>query len=120
MTSFTIRPKRGRRPRWLRVILEQIHELAAAGRVRFTLKTLRELATLEVGLDEEDACEILRRLRASDSRGRLRSEQTGEWLYVFLPHAGGETLYVKLLLRSSCIVISFHEQVDDEEENDDA
>jgi hypothetical protein len=41
------------------------------------LKALRELALLDLGLDEEDALEILRRLRGADSTGRLRSERTG-------------------------------------------
>jgi hypothetical protein len=67
-------------------------------------------------LDEEDALEILRRLRGADSAGRLRSEHTGEWLYVFLPRVAGETLYVKLLLRDDCLIVSFHEQVDDDQE----
>jgi hypothetical protein len=30
----------------------------------------------------------------ADSAGRLRSGDTGEWLYVFLPRVAGETLYV--------------------------
>jgi hypothetical protein len=36
---------------------------------------------------------------------------------VFLPRADGETLYIKVLIRSDCIIISFHEQVDDEEQD---
>src|SRR5579862_2982891 len=105
--------------RWLPVILKRIHELAAKGRVRFTLKALRELAALEAGLDEADACELLQRLRTTESSGRLRSSLTGEWLYVFLPRVGGETLYIKVLLRSDCVIICFHEGVDDEEEGHD-
>jgi MqsR (Motility quorum-sensing regulator) toxin of toxin-antitoxin system len=104
-------------PRWLPVVLKRIHELAARGRVRFTLKALRELASLDVGLDEADACELLQHLRAVDSGGRLRSKLTREWLYVFLPRVGGQALYLKVLLRSDCIIISFHEQVDDDEED---
>jgi hypothetical protein len=46
------------------------------------------------------------------------SRATREWLYVFLPRAFGETLYIKVLLRSDCIIISFHEQVDNEEDSD--
>lgn len=102
--------------RWLPAVLTRIRRLAAAGRVRFTLKALRELAALELGLDEVDAIAVLARLKAADSIGRLRSEGTGEWLYVFVPQVAGETLYVKVLVRSECVVISFHEQVDDEEE----
>jgi hypothetical protein len=104
-------------PQWLPVVLKRIHELAAKGRVRFTLKALRELASLDVGLDERDAFEIVKRLRASDSGGRLRSKGTREWLYVFLTRVNGETLYVKVLIRSECVIISFHEQVDDEEQD---
>lgn len=103
-------------PRWLPSILQRIRRLAAAGHVRFTLKALRELAALEPCLDELDACAILVRLKSNDSVGRLRSAGTGEWLYIFMPRVAGETLYVKLLVRTECVVISFHEQVDDEEE----
>lgn len=104
-------------PQWLPVVLRRIHDLATKGRVRFTLKALRELASLDVGLDETDACQLLQRLRASDSGGRLRSTRTGEWLYVFVTRAVGQTLYIKVLVRSDCVIISFHEQVDDEEED---
>ncbi len=104
-------------PQWLPAVLKRVHERAAGGRVRFTLKALRELASLDVGLDEADACQVLRGLRASDSGGRLRSPGTGEWLYVFLPRVRGEALYIKVLVRSDCIIISFHEQVDDEEDD---
>jgi hypothetical protein len=61
-------------PQWLPVVLRRIHDLASKGRVRFTLKALRELSSLDVGLDETDALELLRRLRASDSGGRVRSK----------------------------------------------
>lgn len=101
-------------PKWLPSVLKRVHNLASTGRVLFTLKALRELASLD--LDEDDALEILRRLRGTDSNGRLRSEHTGEWLYVFLPRVAGETLYVKLLLRADCLIVSFHEQVDDDQE----
>ena len=47
-----------------------IRELAAA----------RELAGLEFGLDEEDACDVLEKLTAEDSAGGLESEATGEWM----------------------------------------
>ena len=103
-------------PQWLPRTLQRIRRLAAAGNVRFTLKSLRELAELELGLDEMGACRILVGLKAGDSSGRLRSEGTGEWLYVFTPRFAGEKLYVKLLVRTDGIVISFHEQVDDEED----
>ncbi len=81
--------------------------------MRFTLKALQELADL--GLDEADACHLLRGLQATDSSGRLRSEQTDEWLYVFVRRVASEAIYVKLVLRSDCVIVSFHEQVDDED-----
>jgi hypothetical protein len=40
-------------PRWLPRLLRKIHELAGRGRVRFTLKALRELAALGAGLDAQ-------------------------------------------------------------------
>jgi hypothetical protein len=103
-------------PKWLPSVLKRVHHLASTGRVLFTLKAVRELASLDLGLDEEDALEVLRRLRSADSSGRLRSEHTGEWLYVFLPRVAGQTLYVKLLLRADCLIVAFHEQVDDDQE----
>ena len=77
-------------PRWLTPLLRRIHELCAEGRVSFTLKALRELALLDLGLDEHDALEVLRALRSADFRDRLVSERTGEWLYVFYPKISGK------------------------------
>jgi len=84
--------------------------------VHTKLKALRELASLD--LDEDDACEVLAKLTAEDSTGRLKSVATGEWMYIFKPRFSGATLYLKLILRSNCIVISFHEDVGDEYEED--
>lgn len=104
-------------PRWLPAILARIRELAAQGKVRFTMKALRELAGIGMGLDEEDACEVLASLMASEFDERLRSTKTGEWMYVFKPEVGGVLVYVKVILRASCIVISFHEQEDHRHED---
>ena len=98
------------RRRWLPEVLERVHELASEGRVRFTMKALRELAVLEIGLDEEDACHVLVSLASSDFVERLVSKKTGEWMYVFTTPVGGVVVYVKLILRSDCVVISFHEE----------
>jgi len=71
----------------------------------------------DVGLDEEDALHILSRLRPVDLAGRIESKHTPEWLYVFKPEAANSVFYVKLILRTSCVVISFHEdQADGDEE----
>ncbi len=102
-------------PRWLNKVLAQIDSLVSAGKVRFTLKALRELAALELGLDETDACDILRRLQPEYSRGRIVSETTGEWMYVFVPRIAETQLYLKVIIRTDCVVVSLHEQVDDEQ-----
>jgi hypothetical protein len=104
-------------PRWLAPLVRRIHRLVAAGRVRMTLKAVRELALLEFGLDEQDACDVLAALEEEDFARRLASARTGEWLYVFKPRIGGRLLYVKLVVRRDCIVVSFHEEVEDEEED---
>jgi hypothetical protein len=95
-------------PRWLPNILPRIRERAAAREVLFTLKARRELAALEFGLDEQDACDVLSKLTAEDSAGRLESATTGEWMYLFKPSLAETVLYVKLVLRNDCIVVSFH------------
>ena len=101
-------------PRWLQNVLARVRELASAGKVRFTHKALRELASLELGLDQDDACDVLKRLTATDSAGRIRSASSGEWMYVFKPTVTGTRLYLKLILRGDCIIISFHEEgIDD-------
>lgn len=69
-------------PRWLPPLLTQIRQLVEQGRVRFTYKAVRELTRLGVGLDEDDACDILAGLRQLDFNHRLVSEHTGEWMYV--------------------------------------
>lgn len=62
--------------RWHTIALRRIKDLAIARQVAFTLKALRELA--ELGLDEEDACDVLAGLTAEDCTGRKRSATTGE------------------------------------------
>lgn len=68
------------------------------------------------GLDAEDACDILLGLRVTDFAGRVRSESTGEWMYVFKPTVAGAVVYLKLMLRESCLVVSFHEDEGDSHE----
>jgi hypothetical protein len=105
-------------PPWLPGILTRIRGLAADRRILFTLKARRELAALECGLDERDACDVLTSLKTADSAGRLVSSATREWLYVFKPRVAGIVVYVKVLLRNECVVVSFHEDqggTDDED-----
>jgi len=104
------------RRRWLPTVLARIHELAAQRKVAFTLKALRELAALDMGLDEEDARQVLAKLAASDFAQRLVSKKTGEWMYEFKPTVGEVILYVKVILGGNCVVISFHEEEDQSDE----
>lgn len=103
-------------PRWLPHILGRIRELAAVRRVFITNKARREIEQLDLGLDREDVCDLLAALDEDDFSTRVASELTGEWLYVFKPDAAGLMLYVKVIVRASCVVVSFHE---DEGESDD-
>ena len=82
------------------------------------MKALRELAELGMGLDEEDACDVLERLNASEFAERVRSKKTGEWMYVFKPEVGTVPVYLKLVLRAECVVISFHEEEDQSHEDE--
>ena len=80
-------------------MLAEIHRLVARRLVRFTFKASEELG--ELVLDEKDALQILAGLSVADVVGRIESERTPEWLYVFKPEVGGSLLYVKLIVRSS-------------------
>jgi hypothetical protein len=102
-------------PSWIPRVVERIRALAAAGRVRFTLKSRQELAALS--LDPDDAVLVLRALADRDARGRVRSVVDHQWLYVFKPTALGCATYVKVCLREDCIVVSFHA---DEDAHEDA
>ena len=105
-------------PRWLPRALTRIRELAAARKVFFTLKARRELAGLAFGLDETDACDVLAKLTTKDSAGRLESASTGEWMYLFKPSLAETVLYLKVVLRNDCIVVSFHEDEGGDHEED--
>jgi|SRR5712664_1028707 len=104
------------RPAWLAAALARIRGHAAARRVRFTLKALGELDDL--GLDVEEAILIVAGLSTADFSRRVISRQTGEWMYVFKPVVEGAALYVKLLVRRDCVIISFHEDEEQADEND--
>ena len=75
---------------------------------------------LELGLDEVDAIDVLAGLTEGDSAGRLRSKVTDERLYVFKPDVGGTVIYIKVILRANCVVVSFHEEGYDDEREDDS
>ncbi len=105
-------------PRWLLRLLRRIHELAVQGLVHFTLKAIRELAALGAGLDAQDARDVLSALAVDDFAERFESEWTGEWMYVFKPTVARTVVYLKLIVRTECLVVSFHE--DEAEDEDEA
>jgi len=94
-------------PRWVPRVLTRIRTLVAGGRVIFTDKAISELADLYLAC--EDAVEILRLLGSGDDPARLRSQPLHEWLYIFRPTVAGQRLYLKVALRTGCVVISCHE-----------
>jgi hypothetical protein len=67
------------------------------------------LAGLRAGLDAQDACDVLAALTVDDFSERLESTTTGAWMYVFKPAVAGTVVYLKLLVRTVCVVVSFHE-----------
>ena len=91
-------------------VLTRTRELALARKVLFTLKARRELAGLQFGLDEQDACDVLAGLSAEDFATRLRSRATKEWAYVFKPQLAGMVLYVKLVLLSADEIRTIRDQ----------
>jgi len=98
-------------------VLAEIHRLVARRLVHFTFKAGEELAQLDLELDEEDALQVLAELSPDDLAGRIESERAHEWLYIFRPDVAGVILYVKLIVRSECVVVSFHgDEGDDDEE----
>ncbi|MBI4509552.1 MAG: type II toxin-antitoxin system MqsR family toxin [Deltaproteobacteria bacterium] len=100
---------------WLARVLERICNLAKEGNVHLTVKALAEVRGLGLGLGVQDVIDILAALSPTDYVARLRSPASSEWLYVFKPMVAGTVLYVKVVLRSNCVVVSFHEDEFDEE-----
>jgi hypothetical protein len=99
--------------RWLPGVLAQIHRFVEAERVRFTYKALREMSSL--GLHPDDVIDVLRALTPAEAFSRIASDVTEEWMYVFKPTIGDAVIYLKLILRDGCVVVSFHEDDDDED-----
>jgi hypothetical protein len=102
-------------PAWLSGVLDRIHRLAKAGNVRLTVKALAEVRGLGLGLGVADVIDVLMALTPNDSGGRVRSLLSSEWLYVFKPTVAETVLYVKVVLRNDCVVVSFHMDDTDEE-----
>lgn len=97
-------------------VLRTIHEAVAEDRVLYTVKARAEMGALCI--DETDAAEILSGLSASDYHQTLHSHSTDEQLWVFKPLLFDEVLYVKVVLRERCVVISLHEDRDGDENDE--
>jgi hypothetical protein len=97
-------------PRWLVRALEEIRRCGLMRNVEFTVKADEELLGLGLALNQDDACDVLARISMRDFAERTISTLTGEFMYVFTPQVAGVVLYVKVILRRRCVVISFHEQ----------
>jgi len=105
-------PVWGTLPRWLPRLLRHIDDLAGRGQVRFTPKA-RELAALGAGLGVEDACDVLAALTVDDFAERVDSDLTGEWMYIFKPAVAGTVVYLEVVVRTACVIVSFHEDEGD-------
>jgi hypothetical protein len=102
-------------PRWLSRVLRRIRRDAVAQRVSLTVKAQHELAALR--LTPDDAHDALANVTFGDFSRRLESVSNGETMYLFRPWVAGMRLYLKVILREKCVVISFHEdEVGDEED----
>lgn len=102
-------------PAWLSGVIDRIRKLAKAGKVRLTVKALAEVRGLGLGLGVTDVIDVLMALTPNDSGRRVRSSVSSEWLYVFKPTVAETVLYVKVVLRNDCVVVSFHKDETDEE-----
>jgi hypothetical protein len=94
-------------PRWLTRALARIHAAAATGMVRLTNKAASEAKTL--GMAPSDVVDVVAALEMPDFAERIVSDDNGDWMYVFLVEIEGLTVYVKVVLRTKCFVVSFHE-----------
>ena len=94
-------------------LLSRVRKLAEQGRVNFTRKAYRELATFDQPIVESDAIDIIIAFTEHDFVQRIKSHITGEHMYVFKTRIGNLWIYVKLLLRDECIIVSFHEDTED-------
>jgi len=90
--------------------LVAIRRLAVQQRVRLTFKASCELDQLGLGIDTTDVCDVLARLVPKESRGRVRSKVTGDWLHVFGVRILDLRVYIKVAVGEECVVVSFHEE----------
>lgn len=92
-----------------RTALRGVHECVARRAVRITLKAMNEMAALDPPADIDDLMGVLERLEEQDWAGRVVSRATGEPMHVFKPATPFGLLYIKVIVRRECVVVSFHE-----------
>jgi hypothetical protein len=73
---------------------------------------MAEMAALDPPAHVDDVMETLEQLEPEDWVGRLTSPVTGDSMYVFKPMTLFGPLYVEVVLRNDCVVVSFHEEVE--------
>lgn len=64
-------------------------------------------------------CIIIQRVVTHRYAALASQGPEGEWMYVFKPYVGGRVLYVKLIVRDGCVVVSFHEDEGEGHEEDE-
>jgi hypothetical protein len=100
-------------PRHARIAIRRIRELAEQRAIRITRKAQEEMAALDPAADIDDVLEVLVALAPEDWVCRLISHVTSEALHVFKPMTPFGLLYVKVIVRKDCIVVSFHEELEE-------
>src|SRR5690242_16470901 len=96
---------------WLSGCLEywlKLRHLQAAARFPLPIRLLESSPSF-ILVDETDVCHLLLDLKISDFKERKHSNITDEWLYIFLISVEDCQIYLKLILRNNCLIISFHE-----------
>ena len=78
-----------------------------------TGKALAEAEAL--GCVREDVVSVLAELQVADYHDQIRSHHSGEPMYIFKPWLVEVVVYLKVVLRGDCVVVSFHEDQDADE-----
>ncbi len=97
-------------------VVAAIRDWAKQYRILFTPKALDEMRDL--GVNREDVRDVLLDLTSEEFFRRIRSRLSNEWLYEFKASLVGTLVYCKVALRNGCVLISFHEDDNDEEDDD--
>ncbi len=93
-------------------VLRRLQVAAVRLELELTEKACDELAALSLSV--VDACHVIACLTETDFHHRVRSRRGGAPLYVFKPVVAGLRLYIKLVAREAFVVVSFHEDGEEE------